>query len=163
MEVGELGGHRLADDDGAGGAQLAHDGGILVRPATGEQRRAAFGRIVGGVEDVLDPDRNAVQRTEAPAFRLVAVERARLRQRMLGIEVGERLDFALAGRNPVEAGARVFLRGDGAPCDLGDGLRRRELGYVGTCQVRASYDASADALGTVSCRTGSWAATASCP
>ena len=78
MEIGELGRHRLADDDRAGVAQLAHGGGVGVGLAAGQNGRAAFGRIILGVEDILDRDRDAVQRAERPPLPFVAVERARL-------------------------------------------------------------------------------------
>ena len=57
-----------------------------------------------------------------PPSRLVAVERARLRQRMLGIEMGEGLHLAFDRRDAVEAGARVFLGRDRAARDCGRGF-----------------------------------------
>src|SRR5262249_14708165 len=110
MIIGELGRHRLADDDRAGGAQLGDDGGVVAGPATGAERRAEFGRVIRGVDDVLDRDRNAVQRAEGVALRAALVERARLRERVLAVEMDERLDLAVEGFNAVEAGADI-LRG----------------------------------------------------
>ena len=61
---GELGGHRLADDDGAGVAQRRDAGRVLFRAPAGKQRRAHFGRHVDGLDDVLDADRHAVDRRQ---------------------------------------------------------------------------------------------------
>ena len=91
MEIGELGGDGLADDDGAGGAQPGDDGGVMPWPASGGERGTEFGRIVRGVDDVLDRDRNAVQRAERVAQHTALVEHPRLRKHMLAIEMGERL------------------------------------------------------------------------
>ena len=76
-----------------------------------------------------------MQRADAPAIGLVAVERARLRQRVLGIEMGEGLDVVFDRRDPVETGAGIFLGRHRAACDFGCGLRRRERGHVGTRQI----------------------------
>ena len=61
MAVGELGGDRLAQQDRAGGARQAHGAGVETRPAAGIDRRAVAGRHVGGIEDVLDAERHALQ------------------------------------------------------------------------------------------------------
>ena len=63
IEIGILGGHGLADDDRAGRAQLRHRRRITPRRAAGPQGRAELGRHVAGIEDVLDADRHAMQRT----------------------------------------------------------------------------------------------------
>ena len=105
MEIGELGGHRLADDDRAGCAQPRHRRAVAHRLAT-EQRRAAFGRVVGGVEDVLDADRNAMQRADRMAVAAALVERARLRQRISDRDARKRLLVFDRG-NAVEAGAGI--------------------------------------------------------
>src|SRR6476660_5146259 len=80
MEIGELGGDGLADDDRAGGAQPGDNGGVVPGPASSGERRTEFGRIVRGVDDVLDRDRNAVQPTERVALHAALVERPRLRR-----------------------------------------------------------------------------------
>src|SRR5262249_53379737 len=94
MIIGELGRHRLADDDRAGGAQLGDHGGVVRGRATRRERRSEFGRVVRGVDDVLDRDRNAVQRAEGVALGTALVERARLRERVLAVEMDERFDLA---------------------------------------------------------------------
>ena len=109
MKVGELGGHGLADDDGAGGAQPGDDGGVMPWPASGGERGTEFGRIVRGVDDVLDRDRNAVQRAERVAQHTALVEHARLRKHMLAIEMGERSDLAVERFDASETGAGIGL------------------------------------------------------
>ncbi len=64
---GELGGHGLAEDHGARGAQPADHRGVRARPPPGVQHGAVLGRHVVSVDDVLDADRQAVQRPERPA------------------------------------------------------------------------------------------------
>ena len=70
-EVGPLGQVGLADDDRAGGLQLLHDERVVGR-APGECPGAGCRRHAGGVDVVLDDDRNPEQRTVvAVASRLV--------------------------------------------------------------------------------------------
>src|SRR3954468_22824885 len=95
MEIGELGGDGLADDDRAGGAQPGDDGGVVPGPASGGERRTELGRIVRGVDDVLDRDWNVVQRTERMALQAALDARPRLREHILAIEMRERLDLAV--------------------------------------------------------------------
>ena len=104
MEIGKFRRHRLADDDRSRLAQLADSGAVGIWPAPRKNRRTAFGRIVRGVEDVLDSDRNAVQRPGALATGLAAIERTRLRQRVLRIQMDESVDFAR--RQPQSAPGR---------------------------------------------------------
>ncbi len=151
MEIGELGCHRLADDHRARLAQPGNRGGIRFRPAAGENRRAALGRKVGRIKDILDSDRDAVQRANAPATGLVPVERARLRQRVFGIEMGESLNVAFDRLDPAEASGGIFLGRHRAARDVGGSLHRRQRGHVGSRHFRLSR------------RRDSSAATASCP
>jgi hypothetical protein len=58
-----LRGDGLADDDCAGGSQPAYDDGVPVRPPSSEDFGAKFGRHVGGIDDVLDRDRQAMERS----------------------------------------------------------------------------------------------------
>src|SRR5207244_9469198 len=97
MEIGKLGCHRLADDDGTRLAQLADSGAVGAWPAARKNRRTAFGRIIRGVEDVLDPDRDAMQRPDPFAIGLAAVKRTRLRQGVLRIQMDEGVDLCLDG------------------------------------------------------------------
>ena len=60
MEVG------LGDDDGARVLQLADDISVLRRHVAREAQGAAGGRHAGGIDVVLEQDRNAVQRADRP-------------------------------------------------------------------------------------------------
>jgi hypothetical protein len=127
MEIGELGGHRLADDDRAGGAQLRHYGGVAPRPASGGERRAKLSRVIRGIDDVLDRDRNAVERPDRPTLRAALVESARLRQRMVDVEMDERLDLTIERFNALQAGARIILGRNRAAGDFRGGLARGQM------------------------------------
>ena len=59
---GELVEVRLADDDGAGGAQALDDGGVVRRPPAVEDLRRAGRRDAAGAEVVLEGDGHAGQR-----------------------------------------------------------------------------------------------------
>ena len=108
-------------------------------------RRTTFGRIVRGVEDVLDFDRNAVQRPGALATGLAAIERRRLRQRVLRIQMDESVDFA--PRQPQSArGRRAY--------SLRRKSRRARFPIAASTRSQRSY---------VRRHRGSSAATASCP
>jgi hypothetical protein len=61
--AGELGRGALAEDHCAREPQERHDGRVVHRPVVLIDWRAVGGRHVVGVEDVLDADRHAVQRT----------------------------------------------------------------------------------------------------
>ena len=63
-EGGEFGGDRLAEHEAAGAAQQRDQGGIGLGPVAGIDRGAVLGRKVGGVENILDPDREPAQRLE---------------------------------------------------------------------------------------------------
>jgi len=52
----------FAEHDGAGVEQSLHDDGVAFGAVAGQPRRAAGGRIVGGIEVVLQRKRHAVQR-----------------------------------------------------------------------------------------------------
>src|SRR3954451_16534299 len=140
MEIGELGGDGLADDDRAGGAQPGDNGGVVPGPASSGERRTEFGRIVRGVDYVLDRDRNAVQPTERVALHAALVERPRLREHMLAIEMRERLDLAVERLDARETGARIGLGGNRAGGDFGGGLARgqRHKPIVGHAQLLRS-------------------------
>jgi hypothetical protein len=64
---GEFMGGQLAHDDGAGLAQFADDDGVGGGDVVDQDLGVAGGRQPGDVDDVLDPDRHAVQRAaDAP-------------------------------------------------------------------------------------------------
>ena len=65
MQVGEFGGDGLAEQQAAGLAGQRHAGGVALRLPALVDRRAPFGRHVGGVDDVLDAERHAGERALA--------------------------------------------------------------------------------------------------
>jgi hypothetical protein len=52
------------------------------------------------------------------AIRAPLVEAARLGERMVAVEMGERSDLAIERRNALEAGAGIFLGGNRAATDF---------------------------------------------
>ena len=70
---------------------------------------AALGWIIGGVDDVLDRDRNAMQRPNRATAAAPGVAFTRLRQRLLGIEMSESADSLLGRGDAVKAGRRYLL------------------------------------------------------
>jgi hypothetical protein len=67
------------------------------------QHGAVLGRHVGGVDDVLDADRDAVQRADRLAAALALIRGARLRERVLLVEELPRLDGRLELAEALEA------------------------------------------------------------
>ncbi len=61
MVVGELRRHRLAHDERAGASGKSHTASVPGRPVAAVDGRAVFGRLIGRIDDVLDPDRHTVQ------------------------------------------------------------------------------------------------------
>jgi hypothetical protein len=127
-EGGKFGGHGLAEHDGAGGAGERDAGGIGRRPATAIDRGPVRGRHVGGVDQVLDRDRHAVQR---PARRL-GVAPAGLGERLFAVEMFKGADDGLAGGDTGEIGGGERL---GFKAPLGDlasggaGGKRSRIGH----------------------------------
>ena len=83
----QFGGDRLAHDDGAGLSQKRDGRGIKGRGAARMQHCPILGRHVLGVEDILDADRDAVQRAQRGPTAPVKVGIARLLQRILRIKM----------------------------------------------------------------------------
>src|SRR5262249_58251712 len=106
-----------AVEAGAGGAEWGDAGGAGGGPPARRERRSEFGRVIRGVDDVLDRDRNAVQRAEGVALRAALVERARLRERVLAVEMDERFDLAVESFDAVETSAGIILGRNGAAGD----------------------------------------------
>ena len=104
MVVGEraLGELELAEQDGAGLAQLAHDGRVERRHEVAVQRHARRGRDAFGAAQVLDRDRHAVQLRQdlPPSDHLLGV--ARLRERELGRDEGVRLQRRVEPLDPAQ-------------------------------------------------------------
>jgi len=124
VKIGELRGHGFADDHGTGSAQPGDDGGVTPGPASGGERGAKLGRIIRGVDDILDRDRNAVQRAKRVAQRAALVERACLRQHVLAVEMNERPDLAVERLDAGEAGAGIVLGRNRPAGDFRGGVGR---------------------------------------
>ena len=121
LHPGELGGHRLAEDDRAGLAQRRDARAVALAAKAVEQRRAVPGRHVAGFDDVLDADRHAVDRRKRLA-RPPAPGRAIGRRPGGGeIERDEGPDLRLPGVEPRDAAFQKFARRILFP----DKLRRR--------------------------------------
>jgi hypothetical protein len=101
MAAGEFGGHRLADDEGAGAAHGGDAIGIGLRAIAAIDRRVALGRLVPGLDDVLDGERHPAQRQSTT---LAAVELARLGENERRVEEGKGAHLALARRDRLEIG-----------------------------------------------------------
>ncbi len=130
-EAGEFGGHGLAEHDRPGGAGQRDAGGIGGWAVVPVDRRTVAGRHVGGIDQILDGDRDAVQR---PARRLgIALPRGGERRR--GVEEVPSADHLLAGGDTVETGGHQRLGGQPAG---GDFLR----GGAGGEQLRFRHWAS---------------------
>ncbi len=82
VPVGEFGRHRLPEDDAARRPGQRDAGSIGKGPVATVDRRAVLGRHVIGVDDVLDPDRHALQHSR-PAG---PIDRARLAESEFGVE-----------------------------------------------------------------------------
>ena len=107
MAAGELGGHRLAEHDGARLHELRHAGGVLAHHVVAIDRRAAGrGQGLRG-DDVLHRERNAVQRPDRAG---ALVELVGALSRALRIERLPGMDLALAGLDAVEAGLDQIAR-----------------------------------------------------
>ncbi len=101
---GELGGHRLAQEHRARRAQPLHHRGVPRGHAAGVQRRAVLGRHVRGVDDVLEAHRHPVERSGGRARAARLVGRARLRERVLRIQIGPGLELGFRRLHPGQAG-----------------------------------------------------------
>jgi len=134
MKIGKFGRHRFAEDDRAGLAQPTDRGCIGLRTTPCKNWRSALGRIIGGVENILDADRNAVQRADALAICLFAIEFASLLQCVLWIDMDKRVDLAVHCGNPLQAGGYIFLRRNHSARDFVRGFSCRKCGYVGLGQ-----------------------------
>jgi hypothetical protein len=87
VEIGELGGVRLAEHNGACGFEQRHDMSVdCARRDLRAGLAAGAGRQAGDVQHVLDGDRYAVQRTaNAAGFRLLP-QNLRVGERAFAIE-----------------------------------------------------------------------------
>ena len=120
--------------------------------AAGVQHGTVLGGHVGGVDDVLDAHRQAVQRTDGMTLAAHAVDIARLLERALFVDEGPRLHARLVGADARQATAHQFFGAGASLAHGGDRLRRAERGDVD--QIVGAHRGSA----CVNCRRTRWAA-----
>ena len=126
-EVGEFGGHGLAQHHGAGLAAQRHTGGISCWAMVGINGRAVGRGQVAGVKDVLHAEGQAVQRAAHGA----GIERAGLGQGRDGVQVHEGVDVVVARGHAFQAGAHQVFGLEFAPCQQGGGLGGAEFVQLG--------------------------------
>jgi hypothetical protein len=105
MEVRELGGDRLAEQDAARFAAQRDARRIGSRPMAGVDRRSVLGRHVGGVDDVLYRERHADERART----IRAVAGASFRDGLIGIDVLPGLDVLVPFSDAIQACTRDVL------------------------------------------------------
>jgi len=88
LQAGELGGDRLAEHEAAGAAHERHQRGIGLGPMAGVDRRSILGREIRGVENILDADRQPVQRRQPQYRNLGGPPRRRDIERREGADLG---------------------------------------------------------------------------
>ncbi len=116
----KLGRDRLAENDGAGPPQGRDTSRIIGRLTPFEHVAAVLGRHVGGVDDVLEADGNAVQRSDALALLVLCVGGPGLLQCPIPVEKRPGLNRRLQRGDAVETGADEVL---GQQLAIGDACR----------------------------------------
>jgi hypothetical protein len=71
-----------------------------------------FGRHIGGIENILDPDRNTVERTEIPSILAQAIRPARPFECVLWIQERPGLDGLIRFGDPRQGSANQLLGRD---------------------------------------------------
>ena len=115
----------LGDDDGARVEEVLRERGVVGRHQAGEGQRPAGGRHEGGVDVVLERDRDAVQRPADLAGGALAIERVGLFQRLV-VDGDDGVDRVFVHRD-----AREVLRDDLARGGASLLHRRLHLGNRG--------------------------------
>src|SRR5262249_50258877 len=109
--------HGLAHDHRAGGAQHGYYRRIAGRRMPSVQNGAVFGGHVGGIKDILDTHRHAMERTGWFSFTTPSVRRARLSETVVGIEKCPCLDLIIDLSNSCQAGFDYLHRSKDAVVD----------------------------------------------
>jgi hypothetical protein len=151
MIDGKLGGHGLAQDHRARRAQPLDHRGVPGRPPPGVEWCAVLGRHVARVDDVLDADRDAVQRPLGPADPPRLVAAPGLGAGELGIEEGPGLDPRLVGRDALEAGLGQLERADLALAEQALRLEAAQRGELHRPHCGTSQPYSADGSQSAIC------------
>src|SRR5687768_16508136 len=102
--VRQLGGHRLAEDDGARGRDVRHELRIAIGDASDEDRTYTLGGHARDVDDVLHTDRDAVEQTDRPRRATARVGRVGKTERALAIQPRERMKGRLGLVVPPQCG-----------------------------------------------------------
>ena len=128
IAVGELGCLGLAKDDRAGGPKSRDECGVGRREGVGECSRPGRGGHARDIDDVLDPDRHAVERPERPRVADVRVAVGSLGQGCRRVQMCPRLDRGLERLDPRQARLGERDRGPLAELDALGGLDHPRVG-----------------------------------
>jgi hypothetical protein len=117
---------RLAEDHHAGGKQPRDRGGGLGAAPVAPQRRSDPRQAAVHLQQVLQRDRQPVERPERHAARAPRVGRARQVARQLGLDRHERIEPAVGALDAREIALREFERTRLAPCEQGGQFGQRQ-------------------------------------
>ena len=143
--VGEFVGRELAQDDGAARLQAAHGLGVDRGHVVGAQVRMAGRQHTLGLVDVLQPDRNAVQRAAAKALAQFRVGLPGRVARPVGGEGDEARDLVIDGCDAGEESFGERRRGELAqrhPAPRFSNAERREVGHGRAIRRRGRHAAA---------------------
>ena len=101
--------YRLAHNDSPRLAQQSRHGGIFKRAAAFIQRRAALGGHIVGIDNILDADGKAVQRTHWLAGLFSLIQRPGLFERQIVVHIGPGANHIFALGNSRQARPRQIL------------------------------------------------------
>ena len=121
-KVGELRRNRLAQDNRAGFAQARDQKSVFAGFPAGVEDRAVLGGKVGGIDDVLDADRHAVERTDRQASHTERVGALCELHRVIRVQVRPCADRILAFLDTPKASAHQVPGRDRALADSLGGL-----------------------------------------
>ena len=108
LHVGQFGGDRLAGNHRTGLAQSCHKDGIACRNASFILHASVLGRDPGGVDNVLQTDRDAMHRTNRVTGLAVCVQHLCLLAQIVGVKPRPRLNLCLARLHPGNHGFGQF-------------------------------------------------------
>src|SRR5690606_1981459 len=100
---GKFMGAELAEGNCSAVAQPDDDGGILRRKVIETKLRMAGGRDPLDVEDVLQPDRNAMKRAARPIAHDLRLRRSGVGDRHLRIDADEGIEFRVESFDSLQA------------------------------------------------------------